>query len=165
MLDQPYPVSVTVTDGQGGSTTLDTTVTVSELDDLTLRLGPAVTTISQGTDGFTYAFVDAPDGSPNVPVELSAENVPERVAGDHAHGDGADRQWLRGARYGYRAGTPDDTYTLDVVATSGTVTKRATLTVTTTFALIPQCEATIAGVVTDQSTARRWRTRVSTSAG
>ncbi len=150
VLDQPYPVSVTVSDGQGGEATLDTTVTVSELDDLAIRLAPAITTIQQGTDGFTYAFVDAPDGSPSVPVELSAENAPDGWQVITPRGT-----VLTGRGYEVEvrvpSGTPDDTYTLDIVATSGTVTKRAELTVTTTFALIPRCEAVIAGVVTDES--------------
>ena len=150
VLDQPYPVTVTVSDGQGGSLTVNTTVTVSALDDLTLRLGPAITTIGQGSEGFTYAFVDAPDGSPEVPVELTAENVPDGWSVITPTGT-----VLTGSGYEVEvrvpAGTPDGSYSLDVVATSGTVTKRATLTVATTFALVPVCEATIAGVVTDES--------------
>ena len=44
----------------------------------------------------------------------------------------------------------EDSFSFDVVATTGDVERRATLTVVTLFGLIPECTATIQGTVTDE---------------
>lgn len=148
-LDTPYPVAVQISDDRGLDATARTTVTVSGLDDIVVRLEPALTRINPGAVGSAFVAVDAPAGSPTVPVDITAEGVPEgwNVSVPSSMSSGQTRQ----ITVRVPSDAPEDSFSFDIVATAGEVTKRATLTVVTVFGLIPQCQATIAGVVTDEN--------------
>lgn len=148
-LDVPYPVAVEISDDRGLSAVARTQVTISGLDDLVLRLEPALTTINPGSVGTAFAFVDAPAGAPAVPVDLSVEGVPAGwnvgVTSSVSSGESAQ------VTVRVPSEAPETSVTVDVVARAGDIEKRVELTVVTVFALIPECTGTIAGTVVDEN--------------
>ena len=147
VLDQPYPITVEVTDRGGATATASSTVMVSEFDsEFALTLEPDLIQVNRGSSGRTYAVVAGSDRLPES-TSLSFENVP------------AD--WNVSASSSFDRTTqinvsvPDtaaeSSFDIDVVSTIGSVERRATLTVVTVFSLIPECTTTISGVVRDEA--------------
>lgn len=148
-LDTAYPVAFRVVDADGAQAVARSTVTYSGLSGMVLRLEPALMQINPGSTGSGYVAVDAPAGSPVVPVALSAENVPEGWSVTLS-----GREIDSGKAQAYTVRVPDEapegTFTFDVVATAGDILKRETMTVSTVFGLIPECTTTLTGTVSDE---------------
>lgn len=160
-LEKPNPIAFRALDERGLDTVVRSSVTMSGLEDIVVRLEPALTRINPGSTGSLYVVVDAPSGSPTVPVALATEGLPDGwsvSAPDEIDTGESGRITIR-----VPSDAPEDSFSFDMVATAGDVAKRATVTVVTLFGLIPQCTTTIQGVVTDEGGSPVPFAKVSTS--
>jgi hypothetical protein len=148
VLEQPNSIKVRILDDRGLDVVVQSALTVSGFGDILLRLDPELIQANPGSSARSYAFVDKPVGDPSVPVQMSIEGAPAGWNVSVTNEVGSGGAALVTAR------VPDEelegSFSFDVVATTGDVERRATLTVVTLFGLIPECTATVEGTVTDE---------------